>query len=577
LGRYLVTTGDEQTWPVNQPILFLGTWCKRLNRQHLWSKFDSETAKPYLDKEAERKISVLFDQLLLELTKALNQFHQVSHSERYWNIILGPWLRQYLKIIINRYESLNIALSQYDISDILTYRLIDHSLVTRDIAEFNSMINNDTWNSLLYSELLLEFNQSNLDFHNLDANYELRHHSQRYKTPLNRKFLFFLAKLASKFHRESDAFIVNSYLPKINEIKLQIGLRQIPQLWQTPDLNYENVNGEDRIRFGLDYEKYSGLDRVARKFIAKLLPNCYLESYKSVCRQVEAFSWPSRPKFIFTSNSFAYDEGFKFWTAKKVESGVPYYVGQHGANYGTLKYSDNWTEMTTCDKFISWGWDSAYKNVNAIPAFNFKIMGVKNFCHDKTGSLLLIERGPGLHDGPEDRQFMHSVYQQDMLDFFDCLPGFIQKDFVARLHHGSNDLGSSDKELWEAHSGHVKIDIGATPMNKLLSKSRFVVITYDSSAILEILKFDIPIICFWRGGFNHLLPDAIPYYELLSAVGIIHDNFESAAKHIVTYWGDPDLWWQSKEVQIAKQKFCNKYSRSIDKPILNLIRILNDN
>ena len=574
--RYLITTADENTWPEGRPVLFLGVWCKRYNRRHVWSKLDSEIAQPYLDVDADKVLEILFDQLLFELTGALNEFHKVSHSKRYWNIIIGPWLRQYLKVVINRYGSLDMLLSQHDELNTLVYKSKSYPLVVKDLAEFSSIINNDTWNSLLYSELLSDFGQSNLTINVLNVEGEIKQPVQKRKTTRKRRLIFHLARFINIMHKASDAFILKSYLSVTNEIKLQISLFQIPQLWKTPILNYGDVNATDRIKFNLNHNNHSGLERAVRRLIPKTLPICYLDDYDSICSQVETFPWPERPKFIFTSNSFAYDEGFKFWCAKKVEGGVPYYVGQHGANYGTLKYSYNWTEVTTCDRFISWGWKNSYKGVDVVPAFNFKTAGFSNLRHNREGSLLLVERGIGLHDGPRDRQFMHSVYQQDMLDFFDYLPDYIKLHFAVRLHHGSHDLGSSDKYLWESHSSNVRIDLGLGPINKALAESRVVVITYDSSAILEMLRFDIPIVCFWRGGFDHLLPDAVPYYELLSAAGIVHDSPESAARHMATHWGKLDPWWRSNKVQHARGVFCDKYAKQNNSPVLTLKKILTD-
>ena len=34
--RCLITTADERTWPVNKPVVFLGEWCKKYSRKHVW-------------------------------------------------------------------------------------------------------------------------------------------------------------------------------------------------------------------------------------------------------------------------------------------------------------------------------------------------------------------------------------------------------------------------------------------------------------------------------------------------------------------------------------------------------------
>ena len=170
-----------------------------------------------------------------------------------------------------------------------------------------------------------------------------------------------------------------------------------------------------------------------------------------------------------------------FIQQKKIEEGVPYFIGQHGANYGTYKYSQKWTEITTCDTFISWGWDNVYKNSNSVPAFNFSANKMGNL-KKKNGGLLLIKRGPGYQNGPYDRRYVHLEYQKDMLSFFDSFPKSVKKQFIVRLHHGSIDFQSDDLKLWERKSPKIKISKGANPLVNYAKQSRLIVITYDSTS-----------------------------------------------------------------------------------------------
>ena len=59
-------------------------------------------------------------------------------------------------------------------------------------------------------------------------------------------------------------------------------------------------------------------------------------------------------KLSLQSLSYAYDENFKFYTAKSVEKGARYFIGQHGNEYFTHRFSTR-IEFETTDKFISWG------------------------------------------------------------------------------------------------------------------------------------------------------------------------------------------------------------------------------
>jgi putative transferase (TIGR04331 family) len=63
----------------------------------------------------------------------------------------------------------------------------------------------------------------------------------------------------------------------------------------------------------------------------------------------------------------------------------------------------------------------------------------------------------------------------------------------------------------------------------------------------------------------------------LISAGIVHTDEKSAAQHINKYWDNINLWWYNKETQNARIAFCDKYAKSIDKPILNLAKLLNNN
>ena len=45
--RFLITTGDEATWKFDQPVIFLGEWCRLYDRKHIWKNMDAKVANPY--------------------------------------------------------------------------------------------------------------------------------------------------------------------------------------------------------------------------------------------------------------------------------------------------------------------------------------------------------------------------------------------------------------------------------------------------------------------------------------------------------------------------------------------------
>ena len=60
INRILITTALEETWPDNnQPVLFLGEWCRRQSRKEKWVKMNLVVA-PYHWDDRKKLFSDLF-------------------------------------------------------------------------------------------------------------------------------------------------------------------------------------------------------------------------------------------------------------------------------------------------------------------------------------------------------------------------------------------------------------------------------------------------------------------------------------------------------------------------------------
>ena len=43
VGRFLITTAEKQTWKIEEPIVFLGDWCKLYKDKDSWEKLNYKT------------------------------------------------------------------------------------------------------------------------------------------------------------------------------------------------------------------------------------------------------------------------------------------------------------------------------------------------------------------------------------------------------------------------------------------------------------------------------------------------------------------------------------------------------
>ena len=581
INRHLITTCDERTWVHDRPVLFLGEWCNPYDRSAIWTKMDAKFAAPY-GVEPDKKttdtkyVQALSTKLLLEVVDALNAYHNTNHTPRYWNILLGHWLKRCVSVCFNRYFTIEQALKNYKITSATVFDPLDYSLATPDTLKAIWACSDDVWNTILYARVLQHMDCKDvvLDIVHIESAGACKQKQSSMFTMqdwsvrrLVKAVGYYILPILSK---NGDAFIVNSYLPLWQEMKLQFALWQCPEIWQSPPLKSSFVDKKIRRKFKINSKKNTDFEKFIRDILPDMIPVCFLEGYSLLNQQVESLSWPNTPKFIFTSNNFDTDEIFKAWTGLKVEQGVPYFTGQHG-NYQAIPRLLDSPEVVSCDNFFTWGWSNG--NIKNIPAFAFKIANRQNKTKP-SGGLLLIELSPPNQTYLHDAFYEYSVYQEQQFRFVEALPQKIQKKLTVRLSVGWRNYRWSPIERWNDRIPSVSLETGDAPIRSLIAKSRLVVHSYDSTGVLEGLGSNTPTLCFWDGGLDHLLPSVKPYYERLRQAGILADTPEHAAQLVSKYWDNLDGWWSSEKVQSARRQFCEEYARIEKHPVRTMKRLL---
>lgn len=591
-ARYLITTADERTWKFDRPVIFLGEWCRLHNRKHVWQDMDAIVAAPYglglTKKDADYlEARVLEEKLFPKLCAVLNQHHGTQHGERFWRIVLGHWLRRIVDVLLNRVKTLEQCLQTHEISGFTTYDNGNYSLATPDSYSAIWAFNDDRWNNALDASIINILCNADLPIDVIPVDSESSESSGfRFKTltigSSKRKiFLEFgrlaVSKILRSLMKDTDAFIINSYLPKKEALKLAITLGQWPQIWSSTKFDSkQNVNIALRKELSkklVTKEKNSIENIIIAKFF-EMLPVCYFEGLSDLNNLVKQQKWPKNPKFIWTCNSFDTDEVFKLWAASKAESGTKYFTGQHGNNYGTYRYMYPSVEEATSDKFITWGWTDGLPQHT--PAFIFKTAGIKPGKYNRLGGLLLIELCLNHRMTTWDGVSEFIDYFDDQNRFIDQIACSPKQKISIRLHAGYRYLTWNEEARWHAINPELKIDTGATDIRNLISDSRLIVHSYDSTGILETLSQNIPTLAFWRNDLDHLRESAKPYYQLLVNAGIVHLTPESVANKVNEVWDDVDGWWSQSTVQDARRKFCQLYARTSVNPVRELKNIFSN-
>lgn len=585
IPRYLITTSDERTWKFDRPVIFLGEWCRELERSHVWSKLDAIVAEPYgvtkdlkdRDYKATRELArTIFPDLCL----VLNTVHGTNESEKFWKIVLGHWFRRHIEVVYNRTNTLMQCLENYQISGTSFYQSKNVMLATPTSADATLISNWNLWNNILFRRIY-ETNSKveiQIDLIDIELSDTLIRSYASASARNSRKIRAYtlISKLGRIFMRATDALVINSYLPPRSEILLQIALKQFPQLNVSPkfqSLKIQDISLRNQLKKQLQKDSAGEIEKLIRETLFDALPICFLEAFSELQKKALQQPWPSAPKFVLTSNNFDSDDLFKVWVANKSKSATTYFVGQHGNGYGTHRFFDPTIEEETADHFLTWGWGEELES--HLPAFMLSQDFDRSQSYDPKGHLLFIESDSTVRLQTWDESFEFSQYIKETQRFVTQLPSEMRELVLLKAHPSSAHSKWRMDLRWEhLDSGATRVS-GSSSMAELISKSRLVVHTYDSTAMLKTLASDIPTIAFWQNGLEHLLESAIPYYSLLFNVGIIHFTPDSAAKKVIEIWDDVESWWKSPEVQNARKEFVFHYARTSNTPVRDLKRLLN--
>ena len=587
VARTLITTADERTWPSNsnEPVLFLGEWCRRYSRKETWQRMDAEVLSYHWDDRKKLQndyvyLQELHELLLEELSVKLNQIHSVDHSNRYWRILIGPWLGFFVQILFDRWYMLGQAVN-YNKSlscNVLSERR--EVVIPQNMSHFKDLCIADEWNQFIFSQIINNFYFNEVAVNRVGVNERCNNKGsidegnkiRDVKKNLYSAFVYIIEKIGKLVVRNDEYFFMSTYLYLISDLRAQIKLKQVPKVWkdvETPWVTPEKADRQWKLSIDSVDDKFL---RVACEMIPENIPVCFLEGYKALINCVDGLPWPEQPKGIFTSNAHISSDVFKAWAAEKTELDIPLIIGQHGGHYGMTPWSFHENhEITIADRWLSWGWFNKHKK-NIVPFGNLIVMGNDNVSHEPKGNALMVQMALprysyNMYAAPVASQWLS--YYEDQCSFIEALPINIRKYLLVRAY--PKDYGWDFKERMWNDLPDISIDFSGRSIVREIKKCRIYISTYNATTYLESLAWDIPTIIFWDTHYWELSAEAEVNMQQLKAVGIFHDDPISAAEFMVKIWDDIDGWWRKPEVQEVRKKFCRYYSYIPKDPIDKLV------
>lgn len=582
-GTYLVTTSIKSTWPIAGRVDLLGSWCQD-NMENNSDECVVSRVIPYHWDDRERLfhdylyLKQLHEDLLSELRIQLNKCHGVERSERYWRIVLGPWLNWVLPVLLDRWTSIERYNSLEGPSKTIVLTGTASYSPPNDMAEFMPLVDDPYWNHCLYAELIERRSEIEL----LVARGPGLGPVERGVTinevvPTGYQRLWGrLEKMALRATSRDKIVMIATYLSRREEMLLNFKLGQLPMTRRT--VSVPEVDWQPKVRdWVLTGPSSSPFEEWIRGWIPRHLPRVYLEGYSELIRCAKTMKWPTNPAVIWTSIAFNSDEVFKVWAAECVEKGTSLVIGQHGGFNGLGKWSSAEDhEIMISDQYFSWGWtdenDERVRPVGVLRPKAWLELDDREPCN-----VLMV-----LGAGPRQAYRMQAIpmagqwneYFDNQCRFIEALPEEVRNCLVVRPDRSHPRRNGRDQII--ERTPDVIIDDGDENIREQFRKTKLHISTYHGTSMLEALVMNIPTIIWLDSSLFEFRDSAIDATNQLRDAGIYHDSLESATDHISKIWNDIEGWWELAPVQTAKDRFLERYARRPTDLLAEIEMVLRD-
>ena len=576
--------------------IFLGAWAinsaekERLKNPTILNYHWDDRDKLFED---YKYLQNIYEKISVHLYEKLNSIHSTNHSYKFWRMVVGPWLNQFIQMYFDRWFMLNEAVKKYHQLEIQSFILDSCDVVTNDMFDFENKSIEDLWNSSVYYEIAASFGK-NITLSKISLkNEELKSQNKKTKVliflriiskknllgKIFEKFVKFILGLGQKIYSKNEIFLMQTFMGIKSECELQIKLGQVPKIWSS--LKCPTFSIDHKLRNWVlsvcdEHLEKNAFESLLLKKIANHIPKAYLEGYEWITKQVNEVKWPKNPNAIFTSNAFYSDDFFKVWAANKVESnGSRYVIGQHGGGYGVWRFDSCLLhELEIADSFVSWGWKKNDSSKIA-PLGNLKCYGRQLKPYHSGKALLVFTSLPRysyrLYSVPVASVQMERYFNDHVL-FLNTLHENVRSQLIIRTY--GNDYGYEEKRLLSEKFKNVNYDNEELGIYDVLTSMRICVCTYNATTYLETMYFNFPTIAYWDKNYSEIQPEVEHLFELIRSVGILHDSPESAAFHLNNIWNNIDGWWHDKKVQNARKIFCENFSRLNELLLDDIARLL---
>lgn len=555
----LVTTALERTWGREEPLLFLGDWCRLYDRKDAWSRRRHSVVPYHWDDRAKNRndhayLKGLHDALLTELAEAMNRRHGLDRPRRYWQMVLDPWLLTYVPVLWDRWECLRTAFDCDVRLETIALASAGAPKPCFDYADFVEKALNDRWNHGLYADILrtgysgrCAITEAPDDPSSSKVLYAVAGSAPRPRS-LKRRLAGAAEDALGLLASRSDAVFYESFFPNAALVRLNLALRQPPRLhlndFEWPAALDAAPESRDGLRLALEPKNAFETFLFGRLFGD--MPYAYLEGFASLLAKTRAIRM--KPKVILTANAHWHNELFKLWSAEKVLGGARFVAMQHGGSippaFNTMEFEEDisdvktvWTipfhpkhERLPANKLATVKIESSREHLAVVglevPRYSFRVEAAPVAGQGLTSCDLSCELFTRLSEEVRDR--------------------FRVKPFP--------NIGWNTRQRYIDRLGADKVSEERN-YYRFLSRARIIVCTYPQTTFAEAMASGLPSTLLYSAPLWETIPEFEPLVETMRKAKIVFHDPAQAAAHLDAVWADPSAWWESPEVLHARAEF----------------------
>lgn len=534
------------------PFSFVG-------KEHIYQDWETLEfySDPFQTPEEIRNNSILTCDythfLITKYTEILNIKFSLNYSEKFWKIIIFPWLHsvvettfeRQLRVIsfIERNKNKNISI-----------------ILVKDNINWNFKDSKDFVNNGIFDPLYNEWLFSRIFQDNIPPKWNAQYVDRSRKVQISRKPSYvsgihaFLSRIKKYiyfkiFHRVGNIYGFTLFDRLIAEIILRFKTKKDPEYENI----YINIKKENNIKWWLDFDdlfwkilpdSIRNLQSHLRKFPSKILHN----------------------KIFLGTLDLTFDDNFnKIKFGLSVENQGKLISVQHGGHsYGSGKIAGLSNSIEFCNySFITWGWRTQedYKG-NFIPMPSPLLSRNMNKHIPKGNKIIMVSTHANLYSyrigsSPQAKQCIE--YRKNKLGFITTLNYRHLRNLYYRPYF--NNYGCLDDEMYLKQI-IPDLNVLKGNLNTSLYTCNLLIMDHPGTTFNLAMAAKIPTICFWNKNHFPLSKQSDKYFQSLKEVGVLFETGEDAAHKVNIIVDDVQSWWNEGIVQEAVKDWTREYAYS---------------